>query len=248
MLEYSIIAIGAGIFLLITGFKSWHLKRIIENTPTSKIRSIAMGLVEIYGTVTKPHDKFLKSPFTNKDCVYYKYSVEKLQHTDKGKRWITLTSGENNTPFYLKDTTGKVLIQPTGATVDIPPNYKKETITINALEPSIKTFCAKNNLALTTFFGFGRTLKFTETTLKPDDKTYILGTADDNPYHKEATAHQGVDDIMIHKGKHRIFYISNQPEKNILQSLAFKSYGCVYGGAALTLAALTYFLWTINST
>ncbi|MBW2968259.1 hypothetical protein KY362_07270, partial [Candidatus Woesearchaeota archaeon] len=70
---YLVIGFGFGIYLFIKGFSWFRLKRMVENIPTSKIRSLAMGLVEIYGSVVLFEDKVLKSPFTGKDCVYYKY-------------------------------------------------------------------------------------------------------------------------------------------------------------------------------
>jgi len=40
-----------GLFLVYLGFWRLKLKRQIENTPTSKIRSLAIGLIEIQGNV-----------------------------------------------------------------------------------------------------------------------------------------------------------------------------------------------------
>ena len=69
LFSYSAIGFFAGLFLFWKGFSWLKQKRLIENIPTSKIRSIAMGLVEIYGEVVPTQEKILKSPFTNKDCV-----------------------------------------------------------------------------------------------------------------------------------------------------------------------------------
>ncbi|MDD5086676.1 MAG: hypothetical protein PHV16_02895, partial [Candidatus Nanoarchaeia archaeon] len=60
---------AAGVFLFWEGIKTLKHKRLIENIPTSKIRSLAMGLVEIYGEVVPAYKEVLKSPFSNKDCV-----------------------------------------------------------------------------------------------------------------------------------------------------------------------------------
>ena len=42
-----------GVVLIILGLSQWRIKRLIENTPTSKIRGIAMGFVEIQGKISK---------------------------------------------------------------------------------------------------------------------------------------------------------------------------------------------------
>ncbi len=246
MLEFAIAGFIVGPALLYYGFKNWHLKRLIENTPTSKIRSIAMGLVEIYGSIDKPFKQFLKSPFTNQDCVYYYYIIEKLQQSKNKKTWAIIKQGQTQTKFHLKDNTGSVLVDPTEAKIEILPTYQKTTNELKIMPPAIKQFCTKNNIALTTFLGFGRTLRFTEYTLAHNDKIYILGTADDNPYKEEATAHHGIEDVMIQKGKHGIFYISNQEEKNILLWMKLKAYGGVYGGTIIFLTAAGYLLWTFG--
>lgn len=246
MFEPAIAGIILGPLFLFYGFKSWHLKRLIENTPTSKIRSIAMGLVEIYGTIHQPFNKFLTSPFANKECAYYKYSIEELKHSKNGQYWAQIKTGEQRTPFYLKDNTGEVLVDPQSATITMLSTYEKQLSTFTSAPPAIKQFCTRNNINLTNFFGFGRTLRFKETALAHNDKAYILGTADDNPHKEEATAQQGIEDVMIQKGKHGVYYISNQPEKTILQFMALKAYGGVYGGATIFLASAGYLLWTFG--
>ena len=72
-----IVGLVIGIILFITGLKWFGYKRLIENIPTSKIRSIAMGLVEIFGKVVALENNLLHSPFSNTDCVYYNYKIER---------------------------------------------------------------------------------------------------------------------------------------------------------------------------
>jgi len=47
-----LIFLGAGIFMLFAAFSTFAAKLRIQNTPTSKIRSISMGPVEIYGELS----------------------------------------------------------------------------------------------------------------------------------------------------------------------------------------------------
>jgi hypothetical protein len=49
-------AIGAlaGVYLFYRGFRLLQRKRLILNTPTSKVRSASMGLVEINGLAIGP--------------------------------------------------------------------------------------------------------------------------------------------------------------------------------------------------
>jgi hypothetical protein len=76
-----LVFIGLAVFII--GFIFFRKKRLIENIPTSKIRSIAMGLVEIFGQVIPIKERIFKSPFTEKQCVYYQFTIEEYQSSVK---------------------------------------------------------------------------------------------------------------------------------------------------------------------
>ncbi|MDO8660896.1 MAG: hypothetical protein Q7K43_03335, partial [Candidatus Woesearchaeota archaeon] len=99
-----------GIIFFSIGLSQWRLKRIIENTPTSKIRSIAMGLVEIAGTTAKPFKEWLVSPFTKQNCAYYSCIIQEHRKRGKTSTWVTIFSRILSVPFYVKDNTGMVLV------------------------------------------------------------------------------------------------------------------------------------------
>ncbi|NIA04031.1 MAG: hypothetical protein GWP09_01645, partial [Nitrospiraceae bacterium] len=120
----SIAMFVVSIILFILGFKKMHRYQLVADTPTSKVRSIAMGLVEVKGEAEAK--QYLKSPFSKDSCIYYKYKIyeysEHLSHDDNGKTysWDPVGSGEKRVPFFLKDATGSVLIDPTKAEFKVP--------------------------------------------------------------------------------------------------------------------------------
>src|ERR1700686_5705425 len=63
-----IAAIGAfaGVYLFYRGFRLLQRKRLILNTPASRIRSASMGLVEINGLATGPY--LINSPLKQTNC------------------------------------------------------------------------------------------------------------------------------------------------------------------------------------
>ena len=84
--------------------------------------------------------------------------------------------------------------------------------------------------------------------IAPKDKLYIMGGADDNPFKKEASAMQSMEDIMIKKGEHeKTFYISDSHETKILNSLKWKCIGGIGGGALLIIGSLFILVLTIMS-
>ncbi|MCS7105696.1 MAG: hypothetical protein NZ942_00010 [Candidatus Aenigmarchaeota archaeon] len=102
LLIIGIFGLGFGVSLFIHAFKTFKRKRLIEDIPTSKIRSIPMGLVEIYGEAIPAKDRIFKAPFTNKDCVYYRCIVQEERSSGKRRTWVTIKDEEKRDYFYLK--------------------------------------------------------------------------------------------------------------------------------------------------
>ena len=91
-----------------------RMKRQIENTPTSKIRSVAMGMVEVKGAAVRKYA--LLSPMTHTPCVFYR--LTKYRRREKDYQWrVTGVSSSNNVPFYIEDETGRVEVNPAGCRV-----------------------------------------------------------------------------------------------------------------------------------
>ncbi len=96
-------------------FVCLRLKRFVEDTPTSRIRSLAMGLVEVRGRALRRYA--LVAPMTQSACVWYRL---RKYRRDRNNRW-TLSSESNSmhVPFVLDDGSGRVVINPAGATVKV---------------------------------------------------------------------------------------------------------------------------------
>ena len=91
--------------------------RRIENIPTAKIRSVAMGLVEVSGEARQKY--LLKTPYSLLDCVFYRYKVVEQVPTHRGKEKRILASGDSGwMPFYLEDESGHILVEPEGAVIE----------------------------------------------------------------------------------------------------------------------------------
>jgi hypothetical protein len=242
---YSLAGLGGGLVLFVLGIVWFRRRMLIENTPTSKIRSLAMGLVEIYGKVV-PAKQLLKGPFSGDDCVYYKYTIEEYRHQGKNSRWVTVKQGEERTGFYLRDETGQVLVDPKGAGIEISKDYEFGSGSGKDPPAQVMQFLDTSGMKHEGFFGFNKEMRFTEYHIAPGDSLYVMGTAGDNPFVEEGSAKEHVEDVMIQKGSFDKFYfISDKPEKEILSSLRWKSMAGVFGGIALVAGCLAIiFLYT----
>jgi len=238
-----------GIVLFIFGFHYLKLKRLIENIPTSKIRSIAMGLVEIFGEVETMTEHTLKSPFTWIDCVYYRYKIEEYRQSGKGGgHWFTIKSGDESMLFYLKDETGKVIIDSRGAKIVLSKDNRFQSGFGKDPPASAMPFLKKHNVRYEgMLFGINKKMRYTEWFIQPKDKLYVMGTASDNPYVEDASVESGVEDVMIQKGKHqKMYYISDKSERGVISSFMWKAYGAtILGSILIILGIITLSMYLI---
>lgn len=113
-----VFAIAAG---GVAALRSFKRARLIEDTPTSRIRSAAQGYVEIAGNARLLPGTQNLAPLTQRPCVWWRYKVSKRTETGSGKnrrsQWQTVASGTSAVPFLLDDGTGECIVQPDGAEV-----------------------------------------------------------------------------------------------------------------------------------
>lgn len=103
----------AGLGSLWGGFHYLRLKRRIENTPTSRIRSIAMGMVEVHGRARRQYA--VVAPMTQAPCVWYRL---RRYRKDSRNRWRKVREVDSShVPFLIDDGTGRVTVAPQRATV-----------------------------------------------------------------------------------------------------------------------------------
>ncbi len=105
-----------GVLSFLHSFVLLGRKHSIQNCPTSKIRSMPMGFVEVKGYARQK--SYLRAPYSQTDCVYYSYKVYELVHVGSSKQYRLSEWGESGKiPFYLEDETGKVLVFPENAII-----------------------------------------------------------------------------------------------------------------------------------
>ena len=243
---FSLFGVFLGLAAFGKGFMTLRRKRLIENTPTSKVRSLAMGFSEVSGEALPRGGNLLKSPFSGKDCLYYRYEVEEYRRSGKRSRWVTIKKGSKWVLFHVKDDTGEVVVDPAGAEVDIPIDFTTEPGGEKSVSPVLAEFMNQEGLKLTGFLGFSKKLRFSEYFIAPGDKLFVLGTAGDNPFVGEGTAVEGFKDVMIQKGDGPLFYISDKSEKSCLKQHRVSMALQIYGGGAAFVASLAYILLKFN--
>ena len=111
-----------GWLLMYAGVNRYRQRSLIADTPTSNVRSLAMGRVELEGTV-EPVGETFPAPFSGEECVLYRYSIERYYEDNDGHdNWQPAESGVQMRAFYLNDGTGRVMVGPADANLDVRTN------------------------------------------------------------------------------------------------------------------------------
>lgn len=177
----SLIAIVGGLYFFFQGFRFLARKRVLLNTPTSKIRSAALGLVEVNGQAVGPHT--MSAPITEKQCFLYR-TVAWQQRSGKKQEWEKVADETLHLPFFVDDSTGKLLIEPLGADLDLHRDFREEFdasffstffSTGADVPPRISVFLVRHGIAA------GRRLRIEEHAIKPNDALFVAGTLAENP-------------------------------------------------------------------
>ncbi len=173
-------ALGAcvGAYLFYRGFRMLARKRLIMNTPASKIRSAAMGLVEVSGLAVGPYT--MNAPITGESCYYYRTMAWQLKQSGKNKEWEKVADESLHVPFYLDDNTGCVLVDPQGAEMDIHRDFHDEfsgSFFSSSLDvpANVASFLARHGASP------DMKTKVDEYCIKPKNFLFILGTLAENP-------------------------------------------------------------------
>ncbi|MCR9089932.1 GIDE domain-containing protein [Algiphilus sp.] len=99
------------------GFAHLRRARMIEDTPTQRIRSAAQGYVELEGKARWIPGPQIHSPLSRQPCVWWRYSIERRQGSGRNARWHRVESGTSDDLFALDDGTGVCVIDPDAARV-----------------------------------------------------------------------------------------------------------------------------------
>lgn len=106
-----------GVAAVVSAFVFLSRARLMEDLPTSHLRSAAQGYVELEGRARLMPGPPIISVLTRTRCVWWRYRVEEQQGSGKERRWVTIDSGTSDDCFELDDATGRCVVDPSGASV-----------------------------------------------------------------------------------------------------------------------------------
>ncbi len=156
------------------GFYLWKKffqhARVMEDMPTSKIRSAAQGFVELSGMQHALEGAPLSAPLTGNACTWWDYKIEKKKTSRNSKgqtttHWVTVESDTSVGFFNLRDDTGEILVNPRGA--DVTPSVRKVWYG-NSRRPTGGGSSGFGS-------SMGRRYRYTERLMRSGEPVYALG-------------------------------------------------------------------------
>ena len=158
-------------------FYHLHRARLIEDTPTARIRSAPQGYVELIGEAAMMPGEPIISPLSATPCCWWRYRVERKH--DKG--WRTVRTEKSKGLFLIRDATGECILDPEDATVT--PSERSVWFGPNATptagpDRGIGTTHSKFNrfgLLISVNTTFGGDYRYTEELILPGDPLYAIG-------------------------------------------------------------------------
>jgi hypothetical protein len=238
---FSAIGLAFGLWAFFHGFTDLRIKRRMEDIPVSTLRAMAPGQVEVNGTAVD--FMTLTAPLTNEPSVYYEFKIEQKVGSGKNSHWETLLEGKTeNEPFFIDDGTACVKVLPAGADIILDDGFHLETGVFHDVPPQIDSFMTSRGLSCRSFFGFEKTLRFTQRRFKPGETVFVLGTYQEEESIPDHPLNPNyLDKVFLGLRKGDFFILSNESREKLESSFGWKSILGIFGGVAL-IGICLYFL------
>jgi hypothetical protein len=213
-------------------FKLNRRKQLMEATPTSTVRSLALGLVEVVGNV-KAEGALLNAPFSRLPCILFSYRVQERKGSGRNARWVTVARAQSDRSFWQDDGTARILVDPAQTELLLKTRHVYDNSGWQDFPPAVEDALASLGVSTSAWLGRKR-LRCSESVIGPDERVYIIGTA-----RERAAAPESPDNASrLFIGRHlaQDFIIADRDEATLLSSLRWRVLGMLWGGPALAVA------------
>jgi hypothetical protein len=135
-------------------------------------------MVEVSGLAVGPFT--MVAPITARPCYYYRTLVWEWKQHGKNKDWVKVAGECMHLPFFVDDNTGRVLVDPRGADLDLHRDFEQEFwdsffTTKDPAPANVHSFLARHGIVTS------NKIKLEEYCIKPKNSLFILGTLTENP-------------------------------------------------------------------
>ncbi|NIP99905.1 MAG: hypothetical protein GWM98_26825, partial [Nitrospinaceae bacterium] len=177
-------------YWFVTGFKELKSSRTVQNIPTSRIATGAVGTnVEIQGKIVcEPEQEVVSSPLTGQSCVFYSVEIEQRVRNRNRDYWKTIDRFYSHDGFYVDDGSGaRALVRVDGAQIKRQgrvERFRWSSHNLSEMHPRLKQVLETHREKLKRFkleetsWLFSKKYRFSEWVFAPGESVYVLGFAD----------------------------------------------------------------------
>jgi len=263
-----------GLYLFFNGFQLLNRKRWIQDTPITKIGAAAIGPVKVAGRAAGPYT--LISPLAGVDCLFYRAVAWDGRNAQDDTQPEARASETLCTPLFVEDETGRLMVDPQNATLELPVSYDGSTSGDSNTENS-RRFLQRHGLST-----LGDT-NVTEYAIQPGDPLVVLGMLKDfeershtgGYLSREAASLQRYEQIeplgissvdlpastanmdasfelsprcvLAAGDRSQPLVLSHQTPQRMIESLNRRSTFRIWGGPVLAVSSLVLFLRWLNA-
>jgi hypothetical protein len=230
----SIVAVIGGIVAISYGLRQLQQRKLFLSRPTSPVGSVPLGPAEVQGHAAASRD--LSSPILSRPCVYWRILVEVYVQGRRENQWISLQDRRSAEPFYLQDATGRLLVHPRGARLDIPVRMSVDSGAGGILPHDLLEFARKHAM-LGPGVVLPRRMRFTEWTIRVGDPLFVFGTV--KTARSPSKDAPSVEEREIRLGSALgLLYISEKSRREVVEGFAASAWGLLTIGPAMILAGI----------
>lgn len=188
-------------------------------------------MAELVGKAV-PAGASLKAPKSGKECVYYRFKVERREahHSKNGTSytWTTVSESVEGVPFFIDDGTGKVLLDLSGVK-DVDAMKSFESVENN---PAVQGRVLGFNLSLG-----NQPMRYTEYCIPAGQQIYAMGLI----RHNEDNSMQ-----LVRPSDERPFLVSCRSEESLKAERKSHEFWFKAGAGILGVVALAFLYYGIT--
>ena len=185
------LAAAAGLCLFLLGLRLFVRKRLLAPIPTSTVHAASSGRTAsptadppdsptaISGKATGPYT--LSAPITGQRCFVSRTTVWQQNKSGGKAEWTKVAEETLHVPFFIKDASGQLLVEPLSAEFDLHPILREEyglpssSVIPESIPPNVNTYLVRHGIPV------NLPTRIEEHALQPEMRFFIAGTVVKNP-------------------------------------------------------------------
>jgi hypothetical protein len=239
-------ALAVGLIIIASSAGNWRRRQRIIATPTTPIAQCTGDcVVEIKGKVVPSEQGSFKTPFSGRDAVFCRISVQERRSSGKSSYWHTIVEEIDTREFHVEDGSGQqARINARGANTVLDKQSVASSGMFADPPPQLVAFLKARGVSSETWIGTNKSMQYLEEVLAPGDLLYAIGPCHREAGPPEADAYRNVPGsqlVMSGMGEGALeLLISNKSEEDLVKNLGSgMTIGFVLIGGSVVAALLT---------